>query len=402
MHRRSISIPGPIPGAIPGSIPGPIPGSIPGPIPGPIPGATPSAIPGPIPDAIPGSISRSVPGSASPPAAYGFAERVPRWITAVVVAAAISAGCGVEPPYPPPPISTVPTSPAGSFAVTSAIEFGAPPAAAAVITALTAASDGPDDPARFVLDRMIASLPDGPVRTAAQGAAPYLAAYLEDRLDDLAPALAPGLAAIAGGLGRIAGRFDTRETLQIDATGRAVRTITGVSFTPGATAIAVDFADAGLTDIAIELGAALDGGRITLGEHGHALPWGKLLQLGLDRAVLVGVVPGARDLGQALAQLIDCDRLGGAIAVALAGSPAPYRAACRAGVIAIAAEIETQIAAIDEAPLAIEFAGVAEGIDLNGDGTMDELRTGRWSGTLSVAGSRAPITAASFTGKKTP
>jgi hypothetical protein len=319
------------------------------------------------------------------------------------------AACGAQPAAPDAipdaapdaPTSTVPVSPAGVFAVTSTLDFEVPPAAAPVLAMLSAATDGPDDPARYLLDTMIAALPDGPVKTIAQGAAPYLAAYLSARLDDLAPQLATRIAALADGLARIAGHLGTVETLQIDADGAAVRTITGVRFDLGTAPVAVSFADGGLPDIASSLRVALDAsGRLMLGSHMHAWPYGEVLRLGLDRAVVVSVVPGARDLAGALSALVDCDRLGTLIADRIGvGSASPYRVACRAGMVAIASEIYGWLAAIDDAPLIVDVVGAATGVDGDGDGAMDEVHAGIWSGTLRSGSSQVPLAAARFTGR---
>ena len=311
------------------------------------------------------------------------------------------------PPAPDAPPSMIPTSPAGIFTLTSTLDIEVPPAAAPVLARLIAATDGPDDPSRYLLDRMIATLPDGPIRTLAGNAAPYLAAYLNERLGEIAPGFVTGIDKLADGLSRIASHIGTVETLQIDATGAATRTITAVRFELGAAPITLRLADNGLGDIVTSLDVTLDtagaagpAGTIALGTHAHALPYGAVLRLGLDRAVVGSVVPAAHDLAGALTALVDCDRLGTMVADRIGlGSEAPYRAACRAGMIAIASEVYDRIATIDDTPLGLELAGTALGIDLDANGTMDELRQGRWTGTVTSGSSRAAIQAASFTGK---
>jgi hypothetical protein len=306
--------------------------------------------------------------------------------------------CGSSPP--PPDASPIPTRIDGTFALTSSFAIDVPPAAASAIGVLTAASDGPDDPARYLIDQMIAAAPDGSWKSLAADAAPVLAAYLNDELRQLAPKLSPGLAAIAGGTARIASRIDTTETLVIDPRGGAIRTITGARFSVGEAVTEVSFADAGLPDIAVELTAGLDGsGQLVLGPHAHAWPYGALLRLGLDRAVIPSVEPSAHDLAGALAALLDCDGLGELVADELgAGSPALYASACRAALTAAAGEVYAQLGAIDEVPISLAVAGSATAIDLDGDGRMDELDGGRWTGTLDAAAAHQPLTAAVFTG----
>src|SRR5439155_2975448 len=107
--------------------------------------------------------------SPSPPSSSRTSRSL-RAVVASAVAIAVIAGCG-PPPAPPPdaaPPSTIPTSPAGEFAVTSRFDIRVPAAAAPLLATLTAATDGPDDPARYVVDRMVATLPDGPIRALAE------------------------------------------------------------------------------------------------------------------------------------------------------------------------------------------------------------------------------------------
>jgi hypothetical protein len=326
-------------------------------------------------------------------------------VSVVSLGLAVVASCGPSTPAPDAaPISTIPTSPAGRFTVTSTFDIAVPTAAGPVISGLTAATDGPDDPTRYLLDRMIATLPDGAVKTIATQAAPFVAAYLNGRLGDVAPGFVAGIDTMAGGLSRIAGRFSTVETLVIDRDGAAIRTITGARFELAATPVTVGFAQAGLADITVGTHVALDAaGHLVIGDHAYGVPYGAVLRLGLDHAVIPGVEPTARDLATALGLLVDCAQLGMLVADRIGlGSPALYGTACRAAMTAAASELYARLAAIDQTPLALEVTGAADGVDLDGDGTMDELRTGTWSGSLHDGSAREPIAAARFTGYKAP
>jgi hypothetical protein len=320
------------------------------------------------------------------------------------LAALAACGPSTSPPDAAPPPSMIPTSPAGVFALTSQLDLRVPAPAAPVIAALTAATDGPDDPTRYLIDRIVQTLPDGTIRTVAAQAAPYLAAYLNARLVEIAPRFVAGIDAIASGTARVASHFTTIETLQIDRDGAATRSITGARFELPTGTTVIRFAEHGLPDLAIGLRVALDvTGHVTLGAHAQAVPYGALLRLALDRAVVPGVVAGAPDLAAALAALVDCGALGAMIADRLGlGSPGLYGAACRTAMTAIASELDARIAAIDRDAITLEVSGAAEGVDLDSDGTLDALRAGRWTGSLRAAGEVAPITAASFTAGKAP
>jgi hypothetical protein len=245
----------------------------------------------------------------------------------------------------------------------------------------------------------------------------------------VAPNFADGARGLAIGLSRIAQRFGTTETFDIVADGafdgahEAVdddaagasdgdaasapsdgrvgsvrRTIIGLRFDlhAGRDVADVRFAPLGLPDLSGKTRVALDGDHLTLDRHTLGLPYTKLLRLGFDFAVVPDVVPGAHDLAQALVELVDCNALGAAVSEWMGiGSPSFYATACRLGLSALASRIYDQIAAIDAAALPLDVGGEAWAVDANGDGPMDEIEMGTWTGsfagiavTSSFAGSR--------------
>jgi hypothetical protein len=328
------------------------------------------------------------------------------WSAGFVAAlAGWSAACSAasEPAAPDAPRSTVPTSIAGTFTVTSTYDLAVPAAAAPVIATLTAATDGPDDPCRFVIDQMIATLPDGAMKTIAAGAAPYVAAYLNTQLATIAPKLVTGLNQLSTGLIRIAHHVGTTETWTIDDVGNTTRTITGLGFDVGGHTATVRLADAGLADVGATTYAKLgDGARLTLADHTHALPYGAWLRTGLDLAVVPSVIPTAHDLATALGSLVDCNALGAMVASQLGiDVPSLFTGACQAAMTVIASEVNAELAAIDQTAMSVELTGAATGIDDDGDGTMDRITAGTWTGAVH-AGSDATLGTAQFTGTKVP
>ncbi|HEY0190812.1 MAG TPA: hypothetical protein VGC42_06785, partial [Kofleriaceae bacterium] len=305
-----------------------------------------------------------------------------------------------------PPVSTVPDSPAGTFEVTSAFDIPVPVAAAPIIEQLTAATDGPDDPSRYLLDRMIETLPDGTIRTLASDAAPYVAAYLDTKLSAIAPRFVPGITQLAAGLDRIASHLAMQERWVIDDAGATTRTITALRFELGDRTTTVALADAGLAIPAMTTHAGFTAGaELAVADHMHALPYGAWLRLGLDLAVVPRAVPGAHDLGEALASLLDCDALGALIGAKLASQllidvGPVFATACRTAMTLVASKIDAQLAAIDHTAMALEVSGDARGVDLDGDGSMDQLAAGNWTGSLHDGGAGEAISAGQFTGVK--
>ncbi|HET9621580.1 MAG TPA: hypothetical protein VFP84_09455 [Kofleriaceae bacterium] len=314
------------------------------------------------------------------------------------------AACGApDAAVPDAPRSTVPTSPAGTFDVTSAIDLPVPAAAAPVLAILSGLGDDPDDPSRFVLDRVIDRLPDGALKTLAAGAAPYLAAYLNTQLATVAPDLVTGLHGLSDGLSRIADHVATRETWTIDDAGHTTRAITRFVFDVAGHATEVGLADAGLAAPKVTTQAQLaQGARLVIAEHVQPIAYGSWLRLGLERAVVPAVVPAATDLAAALTALVDCDGLAAVLAARLAvGAPGVYATACRAAMTYLAGQVDAELAAIDQVAMTLELAGDANALDDDGDGAADRLTAGSWVGTLHAAVDET-IGAAQFTGVRQP
>ncbi len=321
-------------------------------------------------------------------------------LCSLVVLSVIACGTDQRAAGDAPP-STVPIDPGGRFAVASTLDIAIPPPAAGVVDSLVAMTDGPDDPSRYLVDRTIAALPDGTIKTIATGFAPLVAAYLNEKLADVAPRFASGAASLARDLQRIATHVVTLETFAIDPAGRTVRTITGVRFELGGPAIAATFAERGLPDITASLVTTLDpSGHLAIAAHRAALPYGEILRLGLERAAIPAVVPGAGDLASALGTLVDCGKLGDLAAARIGvGSASLYRTACTTAMIAIASDVYRKLDTIGPAPLELDVTGGALGVDRDGNGTMDAIESGTWNGSL---GTGEVLGAATFTGVVAP
>ena len=307
------------------------------------------------------------------------------------VCLSVSFGCADASSPLPDAVSTVPRSPAGTFSIESHLAFALPAAARPLLQTLQDATDGPDDPSRFLVDAMVAKLPDGTIAHAAQLVAPYVAAYLEARIGSFAPRLAPGLAKLETSLSRFAQHLDTIETVRISEDGEMARAVTGVDFGD----VRVPFAEVGMNEIAATLKVKMFDGHLEIPAHALSIPYGSLLELALERAVVPSLALGTSELGKALASLVDCDKVGALVSEAVGiGGPALYATACVAGTTAVAAKVETAIAAIGD-DLQLAVAGSGTGIDRDGDGAMDEIRDGAWYGQ---PGSAFVVSSAVFSG----
>jgi hypothetical protein len=320
---------------------------------------------------------------------------------AIAIAIALAA-CGpsaVTPSDAPPDASTIPKSPVGSFAITGVLDLQTlPPPADALVAELDGATDSPADPAQFLCDQLVAQLPSSWQSIAATVADDVVAPYLETELDEVAPDFADGIRALAAGFGNLAHHAQTSESLVVEPGGYATRTITGVAYSD----VQIDFSSEGMADAIASTTVTLDlTGALAIGASSLDLPYGRLLRLGFDRAVVPNVVFGADDLADALAQLVDCDSLGELFAAKVGvGSVSLYSTACQAGMIALATEFYDRLATIDTSPFQLAATGTAVGVDLDGDGVMDRIDDGVWTGTSSYDGTAAPLVGATFTGTR--
>ena len=111
--------------------------------------------------------------------------------------------------------------------------------------------------------------------------------------------------------------------------------------------------------------------------------------------------PTAHDLGDLLANAVDCNALGQSIADALGfGGAAIYAGACTLGLDAAANAIYDQITGIDSSALEFDMSGVSATVDADGDYDVDRLENGVWTGTLGYSGTTAPLANATYNGTK--
>lgn len=300
-----------------------------------------------------------------------------------------------------------PSTPEGVFAVTSDFDLAsnAPGTPGKVANYFIAATDDPDDPTKFLVDELIKALPDGQIKDFAEGSAPFVTGYLNDRLLEIAPDFLTKIIDVGDAFGQVTHHFGLVETLQVDAQGRATTTVSGLHFEIDNVEMNFPFADYGIDETKVEgLTVSLEpSGKLQISEHTIPLKYGQVLKLALDQAVIPMIDPSAQNLGDILESVVDCEAVGQFVFEALEfGSPSTYETACHAGLQAASTALYNQLDNIDGSALEFGLAGTARGIDRNGDGKMDDLQSGTWTGTLGYAGTPAPLGAATFFGKRAP
>jgi hypothetical protein len=299
----------------------------------------------------------------------------------------------------------VPLVAKGTYKLASTYDIATnmPGTAGAVINGFIDATDSPDDPTHYILDKLIGALPDGTFKSVLKGSEPFVAGYLNDRLLDVAPDFVTNILDFGDKFGQIAKKFGTIDTLVIADGGVAVHTVSGVHFVVDQEELDFMFKDYGLKDVSVaNVQTTLDPtGKLTIAAHKVPLSYGAMLRLGVDNVIIPLVDPSAVTLGDVLHDWVNCQAVGQDVYDAIGiGSPSTFESACNSGLSAAGTEIYHLIDGIDASALEFDETGVAKAIDKTGDKNADELQTGKWTGNLVYAGTPAPLATATFTGEK--
>jgi hypothetical protein len=299
----------------------------------------------------------------------------------------------------------LPMSAEGKFAMQSTFDVATnmPGTAGAVINGFIDATDSPDDPTHWILDQIVAKLPDGTIKNTLQGAIPFAAGYLNDRLLDVAPDFVTTIRDVGNKFGQVARNFGTLETLEVGANGQATKTVNGVDFKVDNIDLQYMFKDYNMADVTVTgVAVAIDNtGKLTIGDHKVPLSYGKLLRLGLDEVVIPFVDPTAQNLGDVLKHVVNCQKVGQYLYEAIdIGSPSTFQSACDAGLQGGASALYGLLNKVDDSALEFGITGIARGIDNNNDRKMDKIQTGAWSGTLAYGGNGAPLAKGVFIGQR--
>ncbi len=331
-----------------------------------------------------------------------------------LILGAAAAGCAADAPgqdddgddvVNPPDTDPVPLTPAGTFSVQSEFDVATnlPGTAGTVVNYFINATDDPDDPTKFIVEQVIAALPNGSIKNNLQGAIPFVAGYLNDKLLEVAPTFVTKIVEVGDAFGQVAHKFGTIEKLEITATGATVKTVEGLHFNVDNVDLDFAFKDYGIADVKVE------GLQVTLGTNGkldiaaHKVPmkYGALLKLAMNQAIIPMIDPSVTDLEGLLKTMVNCQAVGRYIYEAIdIGAASTFESACNAGLKAGSTAFYRALDNVDTAALEFGLTGTARGIDRNRDGQMDEIQTGVWTGDLKYSGSPAPLATAKFFGTK--
>lgn len=304
---------------------------------------------------------------------------------------------GEDPTNPTDPDpEPVPLTPEGRFSIQSEFDLATnlPGTPGTIVNYFIQATDDPDDPTKFIVDELIKALPDGSVKGYAEDAAPFITGYLNDRLLEVAPNFVGKIVEVGDGFGQIVKHFGTIETLEVNAAGNAFKVVQGVHFKVDNVDLDFMFTDYGVTESRVEgLTVTLEkSGKLTISEHMVPMSYGQVLKLAVDKALIPMIDPSAVTLEDVLTSAVNCEAVGQYVYEAIGiGSPSTFESACNSGLSAASNAFYSKLNDIDSAALEFGLTGTARGVDKNRDGTMDEIVTGTWAGTLGYAGTPAPL-----------
>ncbi len=298
-----------------------------------------------------------------------------------------------------------PSTPEGTFRVQSTFDIAtnAPGTPGTVANYFISATDDPDDPTKFILDEIIKALPDGSVKNFLTGKTAFVSGYLNDRLLDIAPNFLAKLIDMGDAFGQITHNFGTTEVLQIDAAGKAVKTVDGLHFKIDNVDMEFPFADYNIQPTKVEgLQVTLSTtGQLAVSQHVVPMKYGQVLRLAIDQGLIPMVDPSASNLGDVLKNLVNCQAVGQYIFEAIDfGSASTFESACNSGLNAAGNALYKALDNMDASALQFSLSGAARGVDKNHDGKMDDIQTGTYTGEMSYAGTPAPLATAKFYGTR--
>ena len=313
---------------------------------------------------------------------------------------AVTAG---DPPLPP-------LDPTGKYNVSSELDVvsGLPGTVGTVVNTFIDMTDGPYDPATWLIDLVVAEIDNSTIETLIDAARPALDGVVNDLLLSLAPDFVGDILEVGDKFGQIARNFGTTTTLDVHEVDgidgeelQANHIFTGMFFTIDSEKYLFSNADLGV-DNQTRAGLSFrmeDEARVFIGEHQFVMPYGALLLVGLDQVIIPMVDPYATNLTELFTNAVDCHAVGVQMADYIGfGSASLYEGACEIGMNAAAGFIEDQLRELQGMDLRI--AGEAKPMDTNTDAKVDLLVNGVWTGEVSYLGTPATLQDSTFRGER--
>ncbi len=300
------------------------------------------------------------------------------------------------------------TTPVGKYSVQSEFDMatGVPGDVGQVVNTIIEATDGPDDPGRWICDTAAAQIGSDTLRDIAEAACAVAGGYINDRLLEIAPDFVTTIVQLGSDLGHIARNFGIESQLEITAAGTGFvskHTVRAMSYKlPGSSAAELfPLEDYDMPPVVVSnVGLVWETtGKITVQQHTIPLSYAAVLRVALDEVIIPGRDPTATHLPELLQNLVDCNAVAYAIYDAIGfGSIGTFESACESGLVAGANLAYSQLGELGE--LKFNVTGTARGTDRNGDKKVDEIKSGTWAGMIDYSGTLAPLSNSTFVGSR--
>jgi hypothetical protein len=298
-------------------------------------------------------------------------------------------------------------TPVGRYAMQSEFDMasGLPGTVGVVVNGFIDATDGADDPGRYLCD-LAADQLGGTWGDIAHGACTIAGGYINDRLLEIAPDFVDTLIQLGNDFGQIAKNFGLRSELAVTEAGTAftsTHVTTAVNFPLDGADHVFALNAYGMDNITVSgVGVTYDQtGQLTIAAHEIPLAYGSVLRIGLDELLIPMIDPTADGLAELFHNQVDCYAVGEALYDAIGfGSISTFASACESGLDAAANLAYSQIANLDSSAMKFSIAGAARATDTNADRKVDQITHGEWTGTCDIAGQAATLSDAVFTGAR--
>jgi len=316
---------------------------------------------------------------------------------------------GGTPPLPP-------LDPQGSYRVSSEFDLvsGVPGAAGDVLNTFVDITDDGYDPAKWLLDIIVAEIDNSTIEGFINATRPLLDGVLKDALLSIAPDFVTSILEVGNKFGQVGNNFGTTTRLDVTSGGvessdmTAKHTMTGMYVTVDSQRHNFSMAELGMDVQEANASFRMNDSEteVTVGEHEFPVSYGSLLTVALNQVIIPSVSPGSNNLGDLFASLLNCNAIANELYDFISaefgwgGSVSLYEGACELGLNAAANAIMQQIQNLDNDGLVIKMSGTAKPMDTNTDAKVDVLRNGKWNGTISYAGTPASYSDAAFDGEK--
>jgi hypothetical protein len=277
-------------------------------------------------------------------------------------------------------------------------------------------TDGPYDPATWLIDQALAQINDPTISSIVNAFRPALDQELLTQIENAAPGLVDELRTIGQDITDVARRFGTGSDLVVEAHTNIDGTITvvekhtlkSVIFIIDNTRHEFTFAgDLGMPEPMAQNipGSVVGETTLNIGEHGFDVSYGRLILIALDRVIIPQLDPNANSIGQLLNDQIDCQSIGQSISSFVGfGSQQFWAGACTGAITAVGNLLEAEILRIDQTAGHLDWQGHATMVDHDMNRVVEALNPGRWTGTFLIAGETSTLNDSAlnaFTGNRT-